>query len=147
MTTAAIILQVGKVELRAVPPEGIHGAPPRYLRFMRPARPLFARPSDYGTEAIETAKLDISTITLTMHRMFGFSVPVAYWHDSWTDAWAIEELLKWEGREDEIRHDKFYADFCMDFKTEEPPPPTVRPSLSAGKNVLMIEEKNDARIA
>jgi hypothetical protein len=64
-------------------------------------------------EADELVTMDIATITLTRHRMFGCSVEAAYWPDSWQDAWAIEELLKWEGREDEIRHDKYYADFIV----------------------------------
>ncbi len=85
------------------------GVPPPYLRFMRPMKPSWA----YIEEAAELVTLDISTIKLTRHRMFGFSVEAAYWPDSWQSAWAIEELLKWEGREDEIRQDKYYADFII----------------------------------
>ncbi len=84
--------------------------PPLYLRFMRPAKPLWADINETATKLVD---LDMVTDKLMRHRVFGLSVGVAYWPDSWQDAWAIEELLKWEGREDEIRRDQYYADFIV----------------------------------
>lgn len=108
MGQAAVIQQPGKVELHAIP----DGVPPTYLRFMRPKKPLYVTMREYE-DISPTASIDIETIKLVRHRVVGLSVRIAYWPDSWQDAWAIEELLKWEGRESEIRHDKYYADFIV----------------------------------
>lgn len=76
-----------------------------------------------------TTSLEIETIKLRIHRVFGLSVPFAYWPESWQDAWAIEELLKWEGREDEIRHDKYYADFIV--QEDQPTSPDERRAIES----------------
>lgn len=105
VVAAAVIMQVGKVEVHAMP-----DVPPPYIRMFKPKRMNFLaepEPSPYAT-------LDIETIELRYHRMVGLSVLLAYWPDSWQDDWAIEELLKWEGRGDEIRRDQYYADFIVD---------------------------------
>lgn len=102
--SAAVIMQVGKVEVHAMP-----DVPPPYLRFYKPKRPVW-RP----TETDPMTMLDIDKVDVFRHRMVGLSVPIAYWPDSWQDDWAIEELLKWEGRGDEIRRDQYYADFIVD---------------------------------
>ena len=88
--------------------------PPPYIRMMRPKQPM--RIAKYDPDSLHdtVASLDIETIILHRHRLGGLSVMVAYWPDSWQDEWAIEELLKWEGREDEIRRDQYYADFIVD---------------------------------
>lgn len=106
MVKAAIILQPGRVELHDVPD---HDVPP-YLRFMRPSRPLNVYTNkDSVTESI----IDIQTIMVRQHQMIELSVPYAYWPESWQDAWGIEALLRWEGREGEIRRDEYYADFTV----------------------------------
>lgn len=107
MVAAAIIHQVGKVELQDIW-EDRPGVPTRRLRLARITNPI--RATIYES-AESTTLLSIAHIDLEVHRMYGLSVEFAYWHGSWQDAWAIEELLKWEGREDEIRHDKFYGEF------------------------------------
>lgn len=85
--------------------------PPPSLRFYKPSRAmLWSKDSD---EPIRPT-LDIETYEVLRHRVVGLSVMVAYWPESWQDEWAIEELLKWEGREDEIRRDQYYADFIVD---------------------------------
>jgi len=85
--------------------------PPPYLRFMRMRRPSLA---DIDASTIFPMSLETETIMLHCHRLGGLSTPLGYWSDTWQDSWAIEELLKWEGREDEIRRDKYYADFIVD---------------------------------
>lgn len=133
MVAAAVILQVGKVEVHRMP-----NVPPPYLRFMRPTKPIWAQMK----EAEELVTLDIATIRVTRHRMFGFSVEAAYWPDSWSDAWAIEELLKWEGREDEIRQDKYYADFIIGEDQQARPNRTsaIEPkSVSSRQRVVVLE--------
>lgn len=85
--------------------------PPPSLRFYKPSRTMFwPKNSD---EPIRPT-LDIETYEVLRHRVVGLSVMIAYWPESWQDEWAIEELLKWEGREDEIRRDQYYADFIVD---------------------------------
>ena len=85
--------------------------PPPSLRFYKPSRAmLWSKDSD---EPIRPT-LDIETYEVLRHRVVGLSVMVAYWPESWQDEWAIEELLKWEGREGEIRHDQYYTDFIVD---------------------------------
>ena len=107
MVKAAIILQPGRVELHDIPDRNI----PPYLRFMRPSRPLDVYTNK---DSVPESIIDIQTIMVRQHRMIGLSVPYAYWPESWQDAWGIEELLRWEGREGEIRRDKYYADFTVD---------------------------------
>lgn len=109
VTSAAVILQPGKVEVHAIP----DGVPPSYLRFMRPKKPIFARPGDID----ETASLDLETIRVSRHRLFGFSVGLAYWHESWSDEWAIDELREWEWpgwKNDPNRRKQYYGDFIVD---------------------------------
>lgn len=106
LVAAAVILQPGKVEAHAMP-----DVPPPSLRFYKPSRTMFwPKNSD---EPIRPT-LDIETYEVLRHRVVGLSVMVAYWPESWQDEWAIEELLKWEGREDEIRRDQYYADSTVD---------------------------------
>lgn len=107
VVAAAVILQVGKVEVHAMP-----DVPPPYIRMFKPARPMIC--SKEMENPLYPTALEIETIELQHHRMAGLSVPIAYWPNSWQDDWAIEELLKWEGRGDEIRRDQFYADFIID---------------------------------
>ena len=104
--SAAVMLQVGKVEVHAMP-----DAPPPYLQFYKPKRPMFIREM---VDVDPIAPLEIDRIRVFGHRLIGLSVRWGYWSDSWQDEWAIEELLKWEGRGDEIRRDQFYADFIID---------------------------------
>lgn len=101
MVGAAIIQQRGKVEYRDVHVDS-RGLPPRYLRFARLTRPLIASPSEWGE--LETTTASLATVDLDYHRLVGFSVPIAYWHKSWMDHWAIEDLLRWEGRDGEADH-------------------------------------------
>ena len=129
---AAVIQQPGKVELLAIP----NGVPPTYLRFMRPAKPLYVTMKEYE-DISPTTSIDIQTIKLLRHRVFGLSVGVAYWPESWQDAWAIEELLKWEGRENEIRSDKYYADFIIDENQQAHP---NRTSALEPKSVLSRQQ-------
>lgn len=104
MITAAIIRQVAKVELRV-----FDGTPPWRFRLPQVVRPMFVPREPDPTELVP---LNLNYLELTMHRMRGFySFDVAYWSDRWQESWAIEELLKFEGREDEIRHDKFYGEY------------------------------------
>lgn len=107
--SAAVILEVGKVELRAV----VESPPPPYLAVFKPKKPMYIgyEPENFS---FPTPTLEIDRIRLLRHRMVGFSTLIAYWPESWQDSWAIEELLKWEGREDEIRRDQYYADFIVD---------------------------------
>lgn len=86
--------------------------PPPYLHMMRPTKPRFVDMYAEDVPVLDT--LDISTVKLGFHRLVGLSITIGYWPDSWQDEWAIEELLKWEGREDEIRRDQYYADFIVD---------------------------------
>ena len=145
MVSAAVILQPGKVGVHAIPDH----APPPYLRFMRPTKPLYVSMKEYE-HISPTTSLEIETIKLKLHRVIGLSVSIAYWPDSWQDAWAIEELLKWEGRVDEIRREKYYADFVVqenqpashDERREiesEPVPPGQRPM------VLVVHESVQGR--
>jgi hypothetical protein len=108
MPAAAVIRQVGHVEMFQMPEDV-----PYYIRLMRPTHPMTAYRT--SNEVIQpTSLLDLTTIKLIRHRVIGFSVRIAYWPDSWQDAWAIEELLKWEGRENEINREHWYADFIID---------------------------------
>lgn len=85
--------------------------PPPYIRMYKLARPLkWSKESD----ELFPSTMDLETMDLYRHRVAGLSVQVAYWPDNWQDDWAIEELLKWEGRRDEIRRDQYYADFIID---------------------------------
>lgn len=88
--------------------------PPPYIRMMRPKKPMYIR--EYHPDSLYDTmmSLDLETINLRYHRLVGLSVMIGYWPESWQDEWAIEELLKWEGREDEIRRDQYYADFIVD---------------------------------
>lgn len=111
---AYVIQARGKVELRSTPCDR-YGVPPSRMRFMRPARPTFVSREDLEKPITD---LEINTIQLSRRRIAGFAYEVAYWHESWMDDWAIEELLRFEGREDEIRRDKFYGEY---FSTEDQP--------------------------
>jgi len=105
MVGAAIIQQRGKVEFRDVHGER-RGLPPRYLRFARLTRPLIASPSEWGE--LEPTTASLATVDLEYHRVVGFSVQIAYWHKSWLDDWAIEDLLRWEGRDGEADNFREY---------------------------------------
>lgn len=140
MVSAAVILQSGKVEVRAIPDH----VPPPYLRFMRPTKPLYVSMKEYE-HISPTTSLEIETIKLKLHRVIGLSVSIAYWPDSWQDAWAIEELLKWEGRENEIRRDRYYADFIVQEDQPESPderraiePEPLRGSRTGNEPVVLV---------
>lgn len=138
MISTAVIQQPGKVEVRAMP-----DVPPPYIRLMRPAKPLYVTMKEYA-DISPTTSLEIETIKLRLHRVIGFSVPGAYWPDSWQDAWAIEELLKWEGRESEIRSDKYYADFVVNESgSSNPDRNDISPdkSIRSTQPVLVLESR------
>lgn len=90
--------------------------PPLYLRFMRPKRsPLFDLMNQ--EDISPGTMIDLETVRLGRHRLFGFSVDCAYWPDSWQDEWAIDELREWEWpgwKNDPSRKDQYYADFIVD---------------------------------
>lgn len=90
--------------------------PPSYLRFMRPVKPLWAEM--YSQDVKTETTLDIATVKVRIHRLSGFSVPFAYWPESWHDQWAIDELLEWEWpgwkNENSNRNSQYYADFIVD---------------------------------
>lgn len=134
MVSAAVIQQPGKVEVHAIPDH----APPPYLRFMRPKKPLYVSMKEYE-DISPTMSLEIETIKLRIHRVFGLSVLIAYWPDSWQDAWAIEELLKWEDRESEIRRDKYYADFIV--QEDQPTSHDERHQIESNKGEIIIDEE------
>lgn len=107
--SAVVIQQVGKVELHVMP-----DVTPPYIRMMRVKQPLFVR--DYNPDSLADTmdSIDLETTLLRGHRLVGLSIDLGYWPESWQNDWAIEELLKWEGRGDEIRSDQYYADFIID---------------------------------
>lgn len=111
--------------------------PPPSLRFYKPSRTMFwPKNSD---EPIRPT-LDIETYEVLRHRVVGLSVMIAYWPESWQDEWAIEELLKWEGREDEIRRDQYYADFIVDANQQARSALIIENVLPDGSKETLIQD-------
>lgn len=60
---------------------------------------IFAQP--YGIFSSEEMVLNdlIQTTHLGLHRVVGFDVDYAYWPESWSDRWGINELYYWQFEE------------------------------------------------
>lgn len=88
------------------------------------------------------------TVELIFHRVIGFSFEIAYWHKSWQNAWAIEDFLRFEGREDEIRRDKFYGEYfgSKEVVYKESNPNVKRTSTDNGFFQAAIESSSSHRL-
>jgi hypothetical protein len=137
MVVAAIIRQVGKVELREVPPTGINGAPPSYLTFYWPKK--FSLANMLKDDSPTSSFLDMEIVKLRIHRVVGFPFEYGYWPDTWQNSWAVTELIKFIDPDGRI-----YLEFVEDYIVQENRPGQEdHPNgvLELEKPFLMIEEK------